>query len=364
MDKQKLERALLSFKKKISAGIYEKEYGMIERTERINYYQSFTAEKIKVMETSDFYEYIGKLWSMLIWGNKKHIVDKIIEDNTLDSLKKHLIDLLHGKGDIVIRWNNFLKNIKRMGPATISELLSYNNPNEYVIFNKNTSACFNYLGIDGMPKYNYQFTGKKYHAVCQEAKEISNAMKKHGLDDVSLLAVDYFLYDEILPMTYSSEMAEGLPDATSTPNSNTPATVTESLHNDIIDMIVEIGEFLGFESSSEVKIETGAKVDAMWEAKIGNMGKVIYVFEVQSKGSIDSLLLNLIKANNTPGVQAVVAVSDAAQIEKIKKENVKTGLLQDTLRTWDFKDVIEVHEALDKAHISINKLGLVPKSFI
>lgn len=41
---------------------------------------------------------------------------------------------------------------------------------------------------------------------------------------------------------------------------------------------------LGFESRSEVKITTGVIVDAVWEAKIGNMGKAIYVFEVQSKG--------------------------------------------------------------------------------
>lgn len=50
---------------------------------------------------------------------------------------------------------------------------------------------------------------------------------------------------------------------------------------------------LEFDSRAEVPITTGAVVDAVWEARIGNMGKAVYVFEVQSKGSIDSLILNL-----------------------------------------------------------------------
>ena len=55
------------------------------------------------------------------------------------------------------------------------------------------------------------------------------------------------------------------------------------------------------------------------------LGKVIYVFEVQSKGSIDSLILNLKKAQRNAAVQAVVAVSNEEQLAKIIHE--KTGVL-------------------------------------
>lgn len=75
---------------------------------------------------------------------------------------------------------------------------------------------------------------------------------------------------------------------------------SKSLHDEIKEKLVAIGELLGFDSRSEVKIATGAVVDAIWEAKIGNMGKAIYVFEVQSKGSIDSLILNLKKLKAMP----------------------------------------------------------------
>ena len=137
---------------------------------------------------------------------------------------------------------------------------------------------------------------------------------------------------------------------------------SNSLHDEIKEKLVAIGELLGFDSRSEVKITTGAVVDAVWEAKIGNMGKAIYVFEVQSKGSIDSLILNLKKAQSNAAVQAVVAVADEEQLAKIIQESA--GVIDEkSLRTWDSEDVLAVYDALVRAHESINKLALVPESF-
>ena len=246
-----------------------------------------------------------------------------------------------------------------MGPATISELLTYANPQEYVIFNKTTILCYGYLDIPDMPKYNYQYTGKKYAEVCAIAKKIAAELKKAGADDYDLLAVDYFMWDEILPLAEKKS-----PVSPATPEVKKPVTVkdSKSLHDEIKEKLVAIGELLGFDSRSEVKIATGAVVDAVWEAKIGNMGKAIYVFEVQSKGSIDSLILNLKKAQSNAAVQAVVAVADEEQLAKIIQESA--GVIDEkSLRTWDCEDVLAVYDALVRAHESINKLALVPESF-
>lgn len=312
------------------------------------------------MTEEEFYEYISKLWSMLIWGNKKYVVDKLISDNGFSSLKKHLAELLYGSNKIESRWDTFLKSIKGMGPATISELLTYANPEEYVIFNKTTILCFSYLDIADMPKYNYQYTGKKYAEVCKIAKEISKTLKESGVEDYDLLAVDYFLWDEILPLAEKKDIKEDQ----ITPKKDKPVSDkdSKSLHDEIKEKLVAIGELLGFESRSEVKITTGAVVDAVWEAKIGNMGKAIYVFEVQSKGSIDSLILNLKKAQSNAAVQAVVAVADEEQLAKIISES--SGVIDEkSLRTWDSEDVLAVYDSLVRAHESINKLALVPDSF-
>ena len=358
MNKSKLQSAVTAFikDKKANAAYYDENWN--ERNERKAYYQSFTKGKLLAMTEDEFFEYMSKLWSMVMWGNKRFVVDKLIADNGFDALKEQLAELLYGTAQFEKRWNSFLKSVKGMGPSTISELLTYTNPNEYILFNKTTILCYSYLDVPDMPKYNYQYTGKKFAEVCAVAKDISAALKAAGAEDYDLLAVDYFLWDEVLPLAEKKE-----------PESQTPAAVkpktasdSKSLHDEIKEKLVAIGELLGFESRSEVRITTGAVVDAVWEAKIGNMGKAIYVFEVQSKGSIDSLILNLKKAQSNAAVQAVVAVADEEQLAKIIRESA--GVIDEkSLRTWNSDDVLTVYDSLARAHESINKLALVPESF-
>ncbi|NBK77031.1 hypothetical protein D5272_00040 [bacterium D16-76] len=358
MNEAKLQSAITAFfkGKKSDAAYYENNWA--ERKERKDYYQSFTKDRLLAMTEDEFLEYISKLWSMLIWGNKKYVVDKLIADNGFVALKKQLAELLYGTSSIEKRWDTFLKFVKGLGPATISELLIYADPDKYIIFNKTTILCYTYLDIPNMPKYNYQYTGKKYIEVCMIAKDIATALKASGAEDCDLLSVDYFLWDEILPLVEKKVPAEQQA-ATVTPKT---ASDSKSLHDEIKEKLVAIGELLGFESRSEVKITTGAVVDAVWEAKIGNMGKAIYVFEVQSKGSIDSLILNLKKAQSNAAVQAVVAVADEEQLAKIIRES--SGVIDEkSLRTWDSDDVLAVYDSLVRAHESVNKLALVPESF-
>ena len=295
---------------------------------------------------------------MVMWGRKDYVVKCLLDDNGLDHIKTELAELLYGTAPIEKRWDAFLKAVKGLGPSTISELLTYANPDEYILFNKTTILCYSYLDVPDMPKYNYQYTGKKFAEVCAIAKEIAAALKAAGAEDYDLLAVDYFRWDEVLPLAEKKE-----PDnQVSVPVKPKTASDTKSLHDEIKDKLVAIGELLGFESRSEVKITTGAVVDAVWEAKIGNMGKAIYVFEVQSKGSIDSLILNLKKAQSNAAVQAVVAVADEEQLAKIIRESV--GVIDaKSLRTWNSDDVLAVYDSLARAHESINKLALVPESF-
>lgn len=84
-----------------------------------------------------------------------------------------------------------------MGPATMSELLSYSNPDEYIIYNSATAEAFSYLDVPICSKYDYKCTGEKYLESCQHGKKISQYMATAGFHDVSLLAVDYLMWDEL-----------------------------------------------------------------------------------------------------------------------------------------------------------------------
>ncbi len=88
MNNIKLQSAIASFIKNINSNADINKNNLAERKERKAYYQSFTREKLLAMTEDDFLEYISRLWAMLIWGNKKYIVDQLIADNGFEMLKK------------------------------------------------------------------------------------------------------------------------------------------------------------------------------------------------------------------------------------------------------------------------------------
>jgi len=331
-----------------------------ERKSREKSYRRIGKKEIEKMDRNDFYDYLGNLWSMSVWGNKKYIVDKILEAGE-DVFKKNLINFLFGETKIEDRWDAFLKNTKHVGRATASELLLYSDPLKYALLNRCTMDSLSYLGAEYLPKYDYQYTGRKYVAICDVQKEMAQTMEKAGIKGADLYTVDLFFWHTVRPAYTNKDGFENETKETNYP----PIKEEKSLHNEIRDKIAEIGRLLGFESHIEVKVAKGAIVDAVWEVAIGNMGKSVYIFEVQGKGgSIDSLLLNLQKAFTSPAVQAVVAVSDREQLEKIKAECEGLESVEKHIKYWDREDVLEVYRLLYGAHERINKLGLVPDSLI
>lgn len=334
------------------------------RADRVSYYRSQNPGKIRAMTEEDFYAYISKLWAMLIWGNKEYVVDKLIKDNGFNNIKNELAQLVWSKLPIDQRWDRFRSTVKGMGPAMMSEILCLSHPDENMLWNRRAYVGLRYLGIDDLPRYNYQVTGKRYRALCGTSKEIAAEMQKEGIADADLLTLDFFIWDELQVEENLSQIHK---KAVTTEEEEReeilrPESDKEFLHNEVRDKLEQIGAWLGFKAETEVKVAEGAVVDAVWEVSIGNLGRVIYVFEVQTKGSIDSLIINLLKSLNNPAVQGIVAVSDFAQIERIKREATGVPLLREKLKYWDYKEVLQVHEALESVSESINSLGLVPAS--
>ena len=317
MDKLLLKKHLLNFKHKQEVGSEKFFEFKLEREQRVTYYQSFTREKILKMTREDIFEYLSKLWGMLIWGNKEYYVDKIIQDNGFEKFKIDLADLIWGTSSIEKRWDNSMDKMKGLGPAIKSELLCHTHPNDYILWNRRAYVGLEYLGVENLPRYNYQIDGKKYKELSENAKEISKEMTILGFEDTSLLSVDYFIWEELQVVDKLSNIHKKV--VKEIPVKDLTKEESKFVHNEVRDTIRDIGEWLGFKAEIEKKVADGSVVDTVWESKIGNMGRVMYVFEVQTKGSIDSLILNLLKARNNPAVQGVVAVSDRIQLERIKK---------------------------------------------
>jgi hypothetical protein len=364
MNKELLRKHIADYlaKRKANPAAFDKDLN--ERKERSAYYQSWTPERLQRMSAEEFAEYLFKLWAMRIWGNKQYFVDKVISDNGLPSLLQNLSDLIWSSPPLDQRWDTFRKTVKGLGPAMMSEILCHVHPTICMLWNRRAYVGLNYLGVPDLPRYNYQLTGRKYQDLCRTVAEIAKEMQASGAPDASLLTVDYFIWEELQVAENLTDIYKPLPAPTAPVHvDNVDATTSGFIHDEVRDKIAEIGGWLGFQAKTEKKVAGGAVVDAIWEATIGNMGRVIYVFEVQTKGAIDSLILNLLKSLNNPAVQGVVAVSDAAQLEKIKAEVATIPNLKDKLKYWNYAEVLEVHEALESVNEAINRLGLVPQGF-
>ncbi len=364
MDKARFKKYLGKYVSNLSIIDDEKKKAIQERADRVKYYQSWTKSRILQMNEEDLYDYISKLWAMLIWGNKHYVVDKLIDEHGLAVVRNELAELVWGKQQIAQRWDRFRKNIKGMGPAMISEILCHVHPNDSMIWNRRAYIGLLFLGFKDLPRYDYQVTGKKYVALSEQTKELVKEFKKEGIEDATLLSVDYFIWEELQPIeTLSKLLKEKEHIDKKSELEKQDKETSKFIHDEIRDKLANIGKWLGFETQTEKKVAEGSVVDTIWQSTIGNMGRVIYVFEVQTKGSIDSMILNLLKSLNNPAVQGVVAVSDSPQIEKVRKHAAGVSGLSDKLKYWDYEDVLRVHESLESVNESINRLGLVPQGF-
>ena len=345
MDDKLLNKKLDEYLKKISDNRESEIQDLKEREEREKYYRSYTKNKILAMDEYEIYEYLSKLWAMIIWGNKQYIIDKYIKDNSFENLKKSLAYLLYGDDSIEKRWDTFKKNIKGFGPAMMSELLCYIYPKECMIWNTTTQKSYTILGIKEIPKYTYQLTGKKYLEMTEYAKKINKRIIEKGRKNSNLLFVDYFFWDSL-------RLEKNTKEEETKENEE-----RVSFHTELKEKTKDIGIWLGFDADNEVKIGPGAIADVVWDFSINNIGKVTYVFEVQVGGNIKSLIMNLLKASHYKNVQGVIAISDDKQLENIRK--TAEGLFLGNnlkIQYWNQDDVLDMHEKLQSVNESINKI--------
>ncbi|MEM3537010.1 MAG: hypothetical protein QXG30_00855 [Candidatus Korarchaeum sp.] len=320
---------------------------IIEREERRRRYKEmFSAEKIDYLSESDLASVIAELWANQLWTNKQRAVDRVLQ-NDFDVLRSALKDLIWGSDPLRNRFDKFFKIIRGMGPAQTTEIICMVRPDEYFIWNERSRRALRMLGLgDVLPLNKYKLSGKEYEEVISVAKEIAKIMREEGLGS-DLLDVDLLLYF----------IQSGIEEVAPEPGIEEDYDFD---HDEIVEKLVALGEGLGFEAESEVPIATGARVDVVWRAKIGNLGIVNYVFEVHRAGSIDSAILNLMKAKNNPTVQKLIIVSNTRNLKTMERE---ISALAEEFRKFvsymEAKDVLEASQPLQRLSEILEKLELV-----
>jgi predicted RNA-binding protein len=133
-------------------------------------------------------------------------------------------------------------------------------------------------------------------------------------------------------------------------------------HQSLVSWILDIGTSLGFissDSEEDTNIAKGAVLDAAWITRIANLGEIRYVFEVQMGGSIDSLLMNLLRASVNPTVRRLVVVSRPDKMDKIKGESeTMPPEFKSKLLFWSIEEVRSLHDLVNKLNEHKQRLGI------
>jgi hypothetical protein len=242
----------------------------------------------------------------------------------------------------------------------ITEILAFVHPEECGLWNKKARGALNLLGFEEtIHDFKHaQIIGKDYVEFNLLLKEIQKELITHDIQDLDFLGIDYFLFEV---------WKQGV-EFTEPPENNGLIKLTKEGsdfdHDEIIEHLLALGVSLGFDVEKEKPIAAGARVDALWKAKIANLGVVIYVFEVQKRGSHDSLILNLQRAQKNHSVQRLVVVASLEDITKIRREvSTLPESFKQFISYMEVSDVNRAYELMGEVTEIIDKLELAKNEF-
>ncbi len=357
LQKERIARFVPAFRRYLDNAEHDEEL-LAQKARQELYAQLLAPTAIRQMTEFEFGQIISSLWASRLWGNKGYLVERLLRDNELTTITAQLRNLLFGEGDNATRFDTFRKEIKGLGTAMITELLAFAYPDACGIWNDSTRQALDILGFrEVLPMIRKaQLSGSEYQQFNDLLHVIQRELAQHNLDDQDFLGINYFFF-------IISELGQEL-IASEPKRPPKPTSPDDFVHDDLIDQLIALGNWLGFQAEKEKPIAKGAIVDAVWKARIANLGVVTYVFEVQRRGSIDSLIVNLQKAQNNQTVQRLIIVATPKKIEAIRQE---IAALPENFRKFvsymEVDEVIRAAQLIGELSAIIGKLKLVRDEF-
>lgn len=303
---------------------------MSERDNKTLFFkQNFSKETIQKLDEGVLRDLIRSLWSFGGWTNKDWLLEQMLQSG-LPQIRVTFDRLLYSNERLATRFDA-MREIRQMGAASISEILTQHDSTKYAIWNRRARRGLAHLGISPslIPKSS-QITGVQYEDFCSLVQNVLIQIKKVYPEIDDFFKLDFLLYYISLGI---EEEALELP--------------LEKFEHDVaIDQVLQLGDGLGFDVEKEFSVTKGCRVDAVWRSRIANLGVVSYAFEVHKGGSRDSAILNLQRISKAdPSIQKLIIVSTEEEIEKFKEEIM--SLPEDFRNSVGYFKVKDLHNALE-----------------
>ena len=177
------------------------------RRRELWYKEKLAPNKIDELTVDDFSKMIKELWASSVWTNKNYKIQYLLENNGFEKIKKELKELLYGQNPIENRWDNFKRSIKGLGPSSISEILTFFDPQKYGLINLKIYKVLPRLGI----KINVVKNGKGYKEALEKLSIVRDALRENGMPDADFIVTDFFiayLFYEVFHLAYERKKSE------------------------------------------------------------------------------------------------------------------------------------------------------------
>jgi hypothetical protein len=297
----------------------------------------FSKEGLKILDEAALKEMINTLWAFYGWTNKDYLFQEMLKSG-IEKVRKSFEYLLYNDDPISKRFDHVRKNVRMMGAAGISEILTHHDHDKYPIYNSRAKEALIAIGIpeSSLPKSS-QISGNQYEDFCTLMIEVRITISAEFPEFKDFFSLDFLLF------YVSLHKPKMVSDKTSTKID--VQDIDDFDHDNVIDQVLELGDGLGFEVEKEFLVTHGCKIDAIWRSRIGNLGIIKYAFEIHRKGSRDSAILNLQRVKRDASIQKVIIVSTKDELDVFRREISTLG--EDFRNSVGYFSVDDLQTTLD-----------------
>jgi len=356
-----------------------------ERLRRIQWYkEKLGLNNIDNLSVDDFSQLIKDLWASNVWGNKDYKVQYLIQNNGFEKIKKELKKLLYDEGPIEERWDTFKKSIKGLGPSSISEILTFFDPQKYSLINLKIYKVLPRLGIP----IKIVKDGKSYKEAKEKLKIIKNALIENEVKDVDFIITDFFiayLFYDVFNLAYErKEKGEKTETIKIKKKFEIKELNFEKLkidsHEKAEAILLSLGNLLGFDTytpdkgrivegqslgniatlqelpyfGSEKIMESAQNIDVVWVKDEWPE----YFFEVEHTTGITPGLLRIYRVAEKLSAKCFI-ISSAEMLPKFKRE-IEKPPFDKVKERYKFKS----YKELEEMYLATKKFREISGSFL
>jgi hypothetical protein len=341
-----------------------------ERTERLAWFRShLTQAGIAKLTGEDFATLVKSLWAVNIWHNKDYKVGKLVEDNGLEKLRVSLGELFHGTTPIEQRWDAFRAAIKGFGPSSLSEILTFHDPQEYALVNLKPYRVLPLLGYSMSPVND----GESYGRATEEIAKVKQLLQKNGLAEADFILTDFFiayLFYHVFDLQFKrEEKPKETAEQKQEPRTITPVVLPEGVtnietHEAAEAVLLKLGNLLGYDTytpdasktfngqklgdvatleelpffTSEKIMESVQNIDVVWMKEEWPE----YFFEVEHTTGVTSGLLRIYQAEKINAKFFIVGPEDVLKRYEREVEKAPFSRIKNKYRFRSYEELREM----------------------